>query len=87
MSKKSLSACKTWREVDHYVMNNPDVREIRQCGSHKIVKGPLPGSAVYPVHNGDAAPGTLRSFIKMMLLIGLGAIPLLCIAATILKGG
>jgi hypothetical protein len=80
MSKKTVAQCKTWREVDHWVRNNPNVVEIRQTGSHVCVKGPKPGTAVYPLHNGDAPNGTLKSFIKMAMAIGLLVLLLGCLA-------
>lgn len=76
--KKCLDDCKTRSEIDHYVRTDPRVREIRQNGSHVIVKGPLPGSAVYPTGTGDMPNGTRRSVVKMLIAIGLGIFMMIC---------
>ncbi len=70
-NKKTLTECKSGRDFAHYVEHHPQAREIRQSGSHLCVKGPKPGTAVIPVHNGDLPSGTRGSVVRMLTLIGL----------------
>lgn len=72
MSKQTLNDCKSGRDFARYVEHNPDARDLRQNGSHLCCKGPKPGTAVIPVHNGDLPTGTRRSILKMLAAIGLG---------------
>jgi len=76
--KKKLEDCRTGRDFNHYVVHDDRVREIRQNGSHLMVKGPLPGTAVFPNHAGDMATGTRRSVVKMLMAIGLGLFMTIC---------
>lgn len=86
MSKKNLDQLKTGTDFVKYVENNPKTREIRQSGSHVCVKGPNPGTAVFPNHGGkELAPGTRRSAIKMLMAIGLAIVLTACGIAYILS--
>jgi len=69
---KTIDDCKSGRDFAQYVGKHPAAHDIRQSGSHMCVKGSRPGTAVFPVHDGDMPGGTRKSVIKMLLLIGLG---------------
>ena len=80
MSRKTLNECKTGRDFNTYVGNDPRTVEIRPCGSHVMVKGPKPGTAVFPYHGNDQLQlGTLKNVIKMLIAIGLGILVLIAI--------
>jgi hypothetical protein len=82
----TVTDCKSGKDFAQYVNHHPQAREIRQNGSHLCVKGPNPGTAVIPVHNGDMPGGTRRSVVKMLILIGLGLIPLTCLVIAYMAG-
>jgi hypothetical protein len=85
MGKKSLDQLRTGSDFVSYVEHHPATREIRQSGSHVCVKGPNPGTAVFPNHGGkELAPGTRRSVVKMLVAIGLAGVTFLCMIAYIL---
>jgi predicted RNA binding protein YcfA (HicA-like mRNA interferase family) len=71
---RTLDDCKSGKDFARYVEHNPLAHDIRQSGSHMCVKGPKPGTAVIPVHDCDLPPGTRKSVIKMLILIGLGVL-------------
>jgi len=70
--KQTLDDCRSGKDFARYVEHHPAAHDIRQSGSHECVKGPKPGTAVFPVHDGDMPNGTRKSVIKMLILIGLG---------------
>lgn len=73
MGRKTLSECKTGSHLYSYVEHHPMTKDIRRCGSHVMVKGPKPGTAVFPDHGSEQLQqGTLKSVIKMLIAIGLG---------------
>lgn len=81
-SKLTLDDCRSGRDFMAYCARHPETREMRQNGSsHVVVKGPKPGSAVFPhPERSDPLPtGTRRSVIKMLMLIGLGVFILIAI--------
>ena len=70
---KDLKNCRTRNDFYGYVQNNPKTKEIRMTGSHIMVKGPKPGTAVMCGHGNETLPtGTRRSIIRMLIAIGLG---------------
>ena len=86
MSKKSLGQCQTGNDFYGYVESHPETREIRQSGSHVCVKGPKPGTGVFPKHGNKPLPtGTRKSVIKMLMAIGLGVLLTACGIAYILS--
>jgi predicted RNA binding protein YcfA (HicA-like mRNA interferase family) len=84
---KNLDKCRSGRDFVNYVENHPAAHDIRQSGSHFMAKGPRPGLVVIPVHNGDLPPGTRRSILRMLALIGLAAVPLACLVIRLLSIG
>lgn len=72
MAKNTLDKCRSGKDFRHYAEHHENCRETRQSGSHFIVKGTKPGSAIIPVHNGDLGTGIRQKIIKSLLAIGLG---------------
>jgi len=77
---KDLRDCKTRNDFLSYAQSNPNTKDIRTTGSHIVVKGPLPGSAVLCGHGNEQLPtGTRHSILKMLIAIGLGIVIIACV--------
>lgn len=80
---KKLEACRSGKDFIHYAACQG--AEIRNGGRHTKVYGPNGGSCPIPNHPGDLPTGTRHSIIKMLMLIGLGLMPLACLLAALIS--
>lgn len=80
MARRSLDRSHSYLEVQQHFDHHPNVRAVRQSGSHKTYIGPR-GNVTVPVgHRGDMPPGTLKSIIKAATLAGLFCLVLAFVA-------